>query len=113
VATQDRIGKVRKEKNTIKQKTEYNLDYLKKLAKGENTEYLEEKFSINKKDVVIVAERMIDWMGATGRSYKNYRSAMSNWIRDKLQEGKIQKTLEPQFVEYDPDNYVPDPKYYK
>jgi hypothetical protein len=110
VATQDRIGKVRKEKNTIKQKTESNLDYLKKLAQGENTKYLEEKFSISKKDVVVVAEYMIDWRESTGRSYKNYKSAMFNWIRNKLQEGKIKK-IEKVYQKEDDidyDNYKPE-----
>jgi hypothetical protein len=77
--------------NNINNNNTYNIDYLKKLAQGKNTEYLEEKFSIAKRDVVIVAEYMIDWINAKGKSYKNYRSAMSDWIRRKIEDGKIKK----------------------
>jgi len=95
--------------NNTKNNT-YNISYVEELAKGNNTKELEDKFSISKKDVVVVAEYMIDWRESTGRSYKNYKSAMFNWIRNKLQEGKIKK-IEKVYQEEDDidyDNYKPE-----
>ena len=95
--------------NNTKNNT-YNISYVEELAKGNNTKELEDKFSISKKDVVVVAEYMIDWKESTGKSYKNYKSAMFNWIRNKLQEGKIKK-IEKVYQEEDDinyDNYKPE-----
>jgi transposase len=84
------IDEKSKENNTSINNT-YNIDYIHSLIKGENTKDLEDKFLISKKDVIYVAECLLDWCEGKGKKYKNYNSAMRNWIRSKIEENKIKK----------------------
>lgn len=91
-------------------KPEHSINYIEQLTEGENTKHLEDKFLISKKDVMYVAECLLNWAKAKGKTYKDYKAAMYNWIRDKLEQGKIKK-IEKVYQEEDDidyDNYKPE-----
>lgn len=42
-------------------------------------------------DASYTRNKMKDWLAATGKSYKDYRAALRNWINRSLEEGKIKR----------------------
>jgi hypothetical protein len=99
--------------NENSQKIKYPLSYIRELIQGKHTKDLEElsnELSVSKQDIIYKAEDYIDWCDRKDfKGYKNNKAELRKWIRKDIKEGKIQKTLQPRFVEFDPDNYVPDP----
>lgn len=81
---ENRIEQNRIEQNRI----EYNLAYAKLLCEGKGTEFFEEKYNISKEQVIDIAEDLVNYVEAKGRKYKNYRSAMHTFIKNRLKNMK-------------------------
>jgi hypothetical protein len=46
---------------------------------------------ISVKDVESTFNQMSDWIESKGKTYKNYKAGLRNWINRKMEEGKIHK----------------------
>jgi hypothetical protein len=52
---------------------------------------LADKLSISVKDVENTLIKMTAWLEAKGKSYKNYKAGLTNWLLKSIEDGKIRK----------------------
>lgn len=68
------------------EKKEYNsLSYLKKIPEADMKEF-EEKFKVEKANVITKANSLYDYCEAKGKRYKNYKSFLANALRKDFGE---------------------------
>lgn len=78
------IGKVSIDKN--REKKDYNsLSYLKKIPEADIKEF-EEKFKVEKSNIITKANALYDYCEAKGKRYKNYKSLLANALRKDFGE---------------------------
>lgn len=82
------------EGNAIKERKEKkrnNIYSSKKSLTDELCKEIAEQYSVEVGVVIKTRDNLVGWCEAKGKSFKNYRSALQNWIRRGIDEKKINK----------------------
>jgi len=83
-----------KGKNLIKKERLYSLEEITQ----SDIEEIAEKYHCTPAFVLIQKEKMTNWAEAKGKRYKNYKSALRNWViiaMEKTIEGRMQGNVRP------------------
>lgn len=69
-------------------KKESKLEYLEAIPQEDINTFIE-KYGCSESQILDMAEAMIDYCEAHGKSYKNYKAALRTWLRKEYKPSNI------------------------